>query len=332
MAAGPPSVFISYSWDSDEHKTWVRELAERLVSNGVHVTLDQWDLQPGDSLTQFMEAQIAACDFVAVICTPTYARKSNERASGVGYEQQIISGHLAAGVERRKFIPIVREGDMKAGKDLAIPSHFLGILAIDMRGPDSTDRALEGLLRAIFKVPAAIRPKLGQPPQFALAAATGIEVKAPPSSMRLATVEFDGWHLNSGQALSEAYPDTFYIPDAEKRSAVVPTDFVKLVFETADFDPETNKFEGLYGERMWVKVEGSYGPYFWGTLSNQPSMPLLSHGDPVVFLPEHIVDIMDAAQQERDEREFHARVKADGTRKAARKKGRASIEQKAKKS
>lgn len=316
MAAGPPSVFISYSWDTEEHKSWVRELAERLVSNGVHVTLDQWDLQPGDSLTQFMETQIGACDFVAVICTPTYARKSNERASGVGYEQQIISGHLAVGVERRKFIPIVREGEMKASKDLAIPSHFLGILAVDMRGADGIDRALESLLRAIFKVPAATRPKLGQPPPFALAAATSMHAKAPPSSMRLATVEFEGWHLKSGQALNEAHPDTFEIPDAEERSAVVPTDFVKLVFEISEFDPETNEFEGLHGERMWVKVEGSYGPYFWGTLSNDPSTDLLSHGDPVVFLPEHIISIVDAAQQERDERELHARVAAEAARKA----------------
>jgi hypothetical protein len=52
----PPakSVFISYSWDDDAHKQWVRELAERLVANGVHAHLDQWDVQYGDSLTQFM--------------------------------------------------------------------------------------------------------------------------------------------------------------------------------------------------------------------------------------------------------------------------------------
>lgn len=313
---------MSYSWDSEEHKIWVRELAERLVSNGVHVTLDQWDLQPGDSLTQFMEAQISVCDFVAVICTPNYAQKSNERASGVGYEQQIISGHLAAGVERRKFIPIVRKGDMKSGKDLAIPSHFLGVLAVDMRGPDSTDRALESLLRAIFKVPAATRPKLGRPPQFALANTTEVDVKVPPSSMRLATVEFDGWHLHSGQAFNEAYPDTFHIPDAEKRSAVVPTDFVKLVFEVAEVNPETGEFEGMYSERMWVEIEGSYGPYIWGTLSNHSTNAVLSHGDLVVFLPEHIVDIMDANQQEKSQSELEARVDAQEAQKAARKRSK----------
>ena len=39
-------VFISYSWDSDAHKEWVRQLGERLVTNGVEVILDQWKLLP----------------------------------------------------------------------------------------------------------------------------------------------------------------------------------------------------------------------------------------------------------------------------------------------
>src|SRR5690242_14322301 len=96
-----PSVFISYSWDNEDHKKWVEELARRLVTNGVVVRLDQWDVQPGDSLTSFMEGNLTACDKTLIICTPNYAAKSIERKGGVGYEQQIISGHIAAGVERR---------------------------------------------------------------------------------------------------------------------------------------------------------------------------------------------------------------------------------------
>ena len=39
-----PTVFISYSHDSDEHKNWVLQLATRLRSNGVDVILDRWNL------------------------------------------------------------------------------------------------------------------------------------------------------------------------------------------------------------------------------------------------------------------------------------------------
>lgn len=305
-----PNVFISYSWDDEEHKTWVRELAERLVSNGVQVKLDQWALVPGDSLTEFMEAQITECDFVLVICTPNYAKKSTARAGGVGYEQQIISGSLASGVPRRKFIPVVRRGEMKAGDELAIPPHFQGILAIDMRGPTGVGDHLEVLLRTIFKVPALAAPPLGRPPTFAQGTADG---KKPAKPLRLSTMEFDGWALASGVALNEQFPDTFTIPSAELRSSVIPTDFVKLSFEVAEKDPETNALS-VHGERMWVKVEGVYGPYLWGTLSNEPSFDGrkigLEHGSEVIFLPEHIISIVNAAQQEEGERELRARVEA----------------------
>ena len=75
-------------------------------------------------MTHFMESEIEACDFVLVMCTPNYAKKSKSRAGGVGYEQQIISGILASGIDRRKFIPLVRADEMKAGPEIAIPPHF----------------------------------------------------------------------------------------------------------------------------------------------------------------------------------------------------------------
>ena len=36
-----PKVFISYSWEDDKHKQWVRQFADRLLSDGVNVTIDQ---------------------------------------------------------------------------------------------------------------------------------------------------------------------------------------------------------------------------------------------------------------------------------------------------
>jgi len=47
------------------------------------VKLDQWDLAPGDSMTHFMESEIEACDFVLVICTPNYDKKSTSRAGAL---------------------------------------------------------------------------------------------------------------------------------------------------------------------------------------------------------------------------------------------------------
>lgn len=304
-----PKVFISYSWDSDSHKNWVRELAERLVTNGVAVNLDQWNVVPGDSLTAFMEEHVSSCDFILVVCTPNYAAKSVNRAGGVGYEQQIISGQIAAGVERRKFIPIIRDGDFTPGEKTSIPPHFLGIYAIDMRSINALDEQIEGLLRAIYKVPAVTAPPLGSKPTFAV---SSFPSSKPTRAARLAAIEFDGWHLISGVVMNEQYPNTFSIPSADARAAVIPSDFVKLAFEVAVDDPESEGGVEIASERMWVQILGSYGPYLWGKLCNMPSFDGeqidLTHGSEVIFLPEHIIDIVEASEQERDEADYRARL------------------------
>jgi len=43
-----PTTFISYSWESEELKSWVKDLATKLRSNGIDVKLDQWEVVPGD--------------------------------------------------------------------------------------------------------------------------------------------------------------------------------------------------------------------------------------------------------------------------------------------
>jgi len=127
------TVFITYSWDTNEHKNWVRRIADNLISSGVQVLLDQYDIQPGESFTHFMESSISKADKVVVVLTPQYKDKSVERKGGVGYEQQIISGEIMSGIDRKKFIPLIRKGKYEDGDDCAIPHHFMGISIIDFR-------------------------------------------------------------------------------------------------------------------------------------------------------------------------------------------------------
>ena len=86
-----PKVFISYSRDSEDDKRWVRQLAERLRSDGVDVILDQWDLGLGSDVTEFMEHHLSTSDRVLIICTEEYVRKANTLKGGVGYEHMIIT-------------------------------------------------------------------------------------------------------------------------------------------------------------------------------------------------------------------------------------------------
>lgn len=89
-------------------------MGERLYAAGIEARLDQWFVQPGESFTAFMEQEVEAADFALVVCTPSYAHKSNKRQGGVGYEQQIVSGQLMSGTARSKFIPILRKGEAEA--------------------------------------------------------------------------------------------------------------------------------------------------------------------------------------------------------------------------
>jgi TIR domain len=243
------TVFVSYSWDSDEHKDWVRLLAERLVSNGVHVHLDQWDVQYGESLTQFMDEKIPESEFVLIICTPAYAMKSMRRQGGVGYEAQIITAQIAASIPRSKFVPIIRNGSLKPGEqDCAIPPHFQGIRTVDMRQETQHNTMFENLLRHIYGQPAIKRPPLGKAPDFGKPGFFSQPV-------RLANLAIEHWELESGMVMNEQHPASFWIPDEASRRSLKPGDTVKLLFRFMQPDDDI-----IYGERMWVEIIELNGP------------------------------------------------------------------------
>ena len=105
-----PKAFISYSWDDDDHKSWVAKLATELRNDGVDTTLDQWHAVFGDQLTSFMEKEIRENNYVLIICTPNYKLKSNERKGGVGYEGDIMTAEVLNKGNHRKFIPVLARG------------------------------------------------------------------------------------------------------------------------------------------------------------------------------------------------------------------------------
>lgn len=138
-----PKAFISYSWDDDKHKAWVREFATRLRADGVNVTLDQWHLQPGERLTAFMEASIRENDYVLIVCTPYYADRSNRRIGGVGYEGDIMTAEVLTMGKHQKFIPLYRSGTTR---EAAMPSWLLGKWYVDLSGNPYQEHHYQDLL------------------------------------------------------------------------------------------------------------------------------------------------------------------------------------------
>ena len=155
-----PKVFISYSWESKEHSEWVNSLADKLLADGIEAIIDSYDVIPGDRLPEFMESSIKDSDYVIIICTEEYKRKANNREKGVGYESHIISAELYNNHNDRKFIPIIRQGELNT----AIPTYLDGKLAIDLRGNPYNETSYKDLIASIFKVKK--KPKVGIRPDY----------------------------------------------------------------------------------------------------------------------------------------------------------------------
>lgn len=103
-------IFISYSWDSDNHKSRVKNFVERLRSHGLEVLYDG-DIRFGERITKFMEDAVRECDYVLYVCTPDYRKKADERHGGVGYENTVITGELFESNNELKFIPVLFDGN-----------------------------------------------------------------------------------------------------------------------------------------------------------------------------------------------------------------------------
>lgn len=159
MATDPPKAFVSYSWDSDEHKRWTKSFAARLRGDGVDVTLDQWELVPGDQLPRFMESAIRDNSYVLILCTPDYMKKSDERKGGVGYEGDIMTAEVHTEGNHRKFIPILRAGS----RETAIPTWLKGKYSIDLSGDPYSDDGYNDLLATLHNRREQA-PTLGKPP------------------------------------------------------------------------------------------------------------------------------------------------------------------------
>ena len=197
-----PTCFISYSWDSTEHRDWVRQLATALRGNGVDAILDVFHAPLGSDLAAFM-SRIATSDFVLIVCTPGFRAKSLRAVGGtggIGFEQAIITGHIFTGAAKpEKFIPILRSGNPTE----ALPDYLLNRHWADFRDDSRFAPNLEQLLRAIYAVPEHAVPPLGTRPAFMDGGVTGAE-GAPAVLPSFHTRYFEAFDLDDDDPVASA--------------------------------------------------------------------------------------------------------------------------------
>lgn len=154
------TAFISYSWQDEAHKVWVKGLASRLRRDGVDVTFDRWHSLPGDALPEFMERAVRENQYVLIICSPHYKARSDGRIGGVGYEGDIMTGEVFTTRKLRKFIPVLREGDWVR----SLPSWLEGKYGIDLRGDPYSQDQYQDLLTTLLGTREQA-PPVGAPPE-----------------------------------------------------------------------------------------------------------------------------------------------------------------------
>ena len=156
-----PKAFISYAWDDEDHKEWVKQLATRLRADGVDVTLDRWHAAPGDQIPKFMERAVRENHLVIAVCTPRFKERSDGREGGAGYEGDIMTAYAFTGGNERKFIPVLRRGSWKE----AAPTWLLGRAKIDLSGDPYSETEYEELLRTLHGA-REVAPPIGHRPNF----------------------------------------------------------------------------------------------------------------------------------------------------------------------
>jgi hypothetical protein len=237
------SVFISYSWESDNHKKWVLALALRLRSDGIETIIDQTHLDLGARSPEFMERSVRDSSSVLVICTETYKRRFDNREGGAGYEGHIITGEIVNEVGRNKFIPILRSGDWQS----AMPTALSGTIGADLRNDSLEEYRM--LVRHLHGVPKT--PRVGPPPEW---------LAGPPESTEISDLD----------KATPADPKEYF----EQRKRLLETDIMKKIWagprwciwiRPSDF--KRARFQNLERCRefmlsSYVTVKGWY-PYPW---------------------------------------------------------------------
>lgn len=81
MGNSPEKVFISYSWDSEEHQLWVLELVRKLRSEGYDANYDRGITSTSTvNLNQMMVEHMRDDDYIIMILTEKYAVKADDFA------------------------------------------------------------------------------------------------------------------------------------------------------------------------------------------------------------------------------------------------------------
>ncbi len=148
-------VFISYSWDGQQHQDWAKTLADKLEEYfEISVTFDQYDLDSFSDKNLFMERAVFDTDLILPLITKGYTEKANNRTGGVGIETSLAVSRFwdeTSGTGNSNIIPILRDGEH-------VPHYLRNKFYIDFRNDEEFEKSFSKLLDHIKGKSKSTRP------------------------------------------------------------------------------------------------------------------------------------------------------------------------------
>jgi len=139
-----PTVFMSYTWDSSEHRQSVKGLVDALRAYGIDVVFDHYHPNPPKGFVMWMTKNIRDDDYVLMICTERYYARvmhDEDPQPGIGlggtWEGGLIFNQFyKAGMLSHKFLPLL----LKSSDTPFIPDPFAAVAHYDLEQPDGFER------------------------------------------------------------------------------------------------------------------------------------------------------------------------------------------------
>jgi hypothetical protein len=124
-------IFISYS---NADRSWAREFAKSLSGTGADVWFDEFNIKPGDSISESVEKGLRGSDMVVLLINDQSVDSSNfffELGAAVGMNKKIVPivpegfsvSKLPLSVRRRKYL--IRKSPKETAKELAVGLELL---------------------------------------------------------------------------------------------------------------------------------------------------------------------------------------------------------------
>lgn len=152
----PTKIFISYSWDGDEHQAWVQRLASDLDEyQEFHVTFDMFDLDSFDDKNVFMEEAVRDSDIIVVVCTEKYKTKAESRTGGVGIETYLTAIRHWEESEKGSPSNIL----VVSREKYSTPFYLRGKFRVDFHDDDLYAKSLSFLIKTLSRKAKVKRPE-----------------------------------------------------------------------------------------------------------------------------------------------------------------------------